>query len=63
MTPETLDPSDTQLIDTTVGCAKRLLVRAYSYYNAAMKEGAHHRASYWDGYIRGIQHVLESQHE
>lgn len=63
MTTETFDRSDEQLIDTTVGTAKRLLIMAYEQYNEAQKDGAHSRSSYWDGYIRGIQHILEAQHE
>jgi hypothetical protein len=64
MTPETYEPAnDGGQIDATVGTAKRLLVMAYGQYNEATKDGAHHRVSYWDGYIRGIQHILEAQHE
>jgi len=63
MTRETSNPSDNDQIDTTVGAAKRLLIMAHTQYNEAMKEGAMHRSSWWDGYIRGIQHILEAQHE
>lgn len=64
MTPETSTlPNDGGPIDTTVGTAKRLLEMAYRHYNDATRDGAHSAASYWDGYIRGIQHVLEAQHE
>lgn len=63
MTTATSNPSEEQQIDTSVGCAKRLLMRAWDQYNEAVKDGAQHRASWWDGYIRGIQHILESQHE
>lgn len=58
------NPSDeTSLDGVTVGTCKRLLDMAYRNYNSAMKDGAHAASSYWDGYIRGIQHVLEAQHE
>lgn len=58
------NPSDeTTLEDVTVGTCKRLLDLAYRNYNTAMKDGAHAVSSYWDGYIRGIQHVLEARHE
>lgn len=64
MTQEMLEPAnDGGRLDVTVGTAKRLLVMAYGQYNEATKDGAHHRVSYWDGYIRGIQNVLEAQHE
>lgn len=63
MTPATSSPSDDQLLDTTVGACKKLLLMAYDNYNKAMRDNAHCAASYWDGYIRGIQHVLESQEE
>jgi len=58
------NPSDEATLDeVTVGTCKRLLDLAYRSYNAAMKDGAHIASSYWDGYIRGIQHVLEARHE
>lgn len=63
MTHATSNQSDNDQIDTTVGTAKRLLIFAYKHYNEAMKNGDASIATYWDGYIRGIQHVLESQHE
>jgi hypothetical protein len=64
MTPETSSRSDDDIqVDVTVGLCKRLLIDAYRRYNEATKDGAHHVASYWDGYIRGIQHVLEAQNE
>jgi hypothetical protein len=63
MTSATSERSDEQLLDTTVGACKRLLIMAYSNYNKAAQDNAHCVASYWDGYIRGIQHVLESQGE
>lgn len=58
------NPSDETLLDgVTIGTCKRLLDLAYRNYNSAMKDGLHATSSYWDGYIRGIQHVLEAQHE
>lgn len=58
------NPSDEALLDgVTIGTCKRLLDLAYRNYNSAMKDGAHIASAYWDGYIRGIQHVLEAQHE
>lgn len=59
-----LNPSDdTSLDGVTVGTCKRLLDFAYRNYNSAVSDGAHAASSYWDGYIRGIQHVLEARHE
>ena len=55
--------TDETKIDASVEDCKRLLVQAYSRYNDAVTSGAVSIASYWDGYIRGIQHVLEAQHE
>jgi hypothetical protein len=63
MTIDTSNPPEEHQIDVTVGTAKRLLIMAYSEYNEAVKDGAQHRISWWDGYIRGIQHILEAQHE
>jgi hypothetical protein len=61
MTYETSKQNDDdRQIDVNIGTCKRLLIDAYKRYNEAMKDGAHHVASYWDGYIRGIQHVLEA---
>ena len=61
MTYETSKQNDDdRQIDVNIGTCKRLLIDAYKRYNEAVKDGAHHVASYWDGYIRGIQHVLEA---
>jgi len=42
---------------------KRLLEDAYGHYNQAIMSDAKHVASYWDGYIRACQHILEAERE
>ena len=63
MTPAMSNQKDETKIDASVGDCKRLLVAAYNRYNNAVTSGESTIATYWDGYIRGIQHVLEAQHE
>jgi hypothetical protein len=63
MTPAMSNPSEEIQLDVTVGACKRLLEQAYTRYNDAVVGGAASVASYWDGYIRGIQHVLAMQEE
>lgn len=57
------DPSEDRQVDVTVGTIKRMLIDAYDRYGEGHKTGAHYVASYWDGYIRALQHVLEQEHE
>lgn len=38
---------------------KRLLLMGYEHYGEAMKGDHKIVASYWDGYIRAIQHIIE----
>ncbi len=63
MTSATSKHNEERQLDVTVGTIKRLLIMAYDGYNAAEKDGARNAASYWDGYIRALQHVLEQEHE
>ena len=55
--------SDEVQLEATVGSCKRLLVKAYSRYNDAVTSGAVSIASYWDGYIRALGHVIEAETE
>lgn len=57
------NPSDDTQLDAKVGDCKRLLDQAYTRYNDAVVGGAASVATYWDGYIRGVQHVLAMQEE
>lgn len=59
---KTPDPNDRPL-DLSLMVIKRLLENAYGYYNDAMMSDAKHVASYWDGYIRACQHILEAEKE
>jgi len=58
----TPDPNDRPL-DLSLGVIKRLLEDAYGHYNKAIMSDAKHVASYWDGYIRACQHILEAERE
>jgi hypothetical protein len=58
----TPDPNDRQL-DLSLGVIKRLLEFAYAHYNDAYKHDAKHLVTYWDGYIRACQHILEAEKE
>ena len=57
------NPSDEIQLDASVGDCKRLLEQAYKRYNDAVIGGSASVATYWDGYIRGIQHVIGMQDE
>ena len=57
------NPSDQVQLESTIGDCKRLLDQAYKRYNDAMSCGAASVATYWDGYIRGIKHVIGMQEE
>lgn len=63
MTSETSELNEEKKLDVTVGTIKRLLIDAYARYNDGVKDGAHYVSSYWDGYIRALQHVLEQEAE
>lgn len=54
---------DQEQLDVTRGTCKRLLLLAYEQYNEARKADNWSVASYWDGYIRGVQHVIEASDE
>lgn len=58
MTPVMSEQSERQL-DVTLEACKRQLLWAYAQYEGAMKTDEKYVATYWDGYIRGIQHVIE----
>ena len=52
-----------QLIDVSKEAIKRCLIDAYQRCQQAEDEGARCDSSYWGGYIRALQHVLEMEHE
>lgn len=52
-----------ELLDVSVDTCKRLLDMARKSYNECVKNKHEHATSYWDGYIRAIQHVLEAHGE
>lgn len=62
MTPGTSSLSE-RPIDVSAEVIGRLKSFAVDHYNQAMKEGAMAAVSYWDGYIRACQHILEAEHE
>lgn len=64
MTPETSSPSDDGgQLDITRGTAKRLMIWAMDRYNHAVKDGQHSTAMFYDGYIVGIRHLIQSENE
>lgn len=63
MTSETSNLNEDRRLDVSVGAVRGLLLFGYEQYNTAMKGGAANCATYWDGYIRGLQHVLEQEQE
>jgi hypothetical protein len=52
-----------QQVDVSRNAIKGLLIDAYKRCQAAEDEGARCVASYWGGYIRALQHVLEMENE
>ena len=62
MTIETSDSLERQL-DVSVNSIKRSLEMAFEQYNECMKNGHVASSSFWNGYIRAMQHVLEMEHE
>ena len=50
-------------IDVTVGVIKNLKIAAMKHYNDCVTSGAMAAASYWDGYLRALSHVLEAENE
>lgn len=52
-----------QLIEVSHEAVKRLLIDAYKRSQVAEEENARCVSSYWNGYIRALQHVLEMEHE
>ena len=60
---ETSASLETRQVDVTVGTIKRLMLMGYDHYNVAVREGATAVATYWDGYLRALKHILEQEHE
>jgi hypothetical protein len=60
---ETLRWAEDRQIDVSVGVIKRLKMFGLKHYNDCVKSGAMSAASYWDGYMRALSHVLEAEHE
>lgn len=50
-------------LEVTVATCKRLLEMAYKAYTDCARDDQRSSMSYWDGYIRGIQHVLEAHNQ
>jgi hypothetical protein len=50
-------------IDVSKEAIKRCLIDAYKRCQQAEDEGARCVSSYWNGYIRALQHVLEMENE
>jgi hypothetical protein len=50
-------------LDVDRAAIKRCLIDAHRRRNTAEQEGAACVASYWNGYIRAMQHVLEMEGE
>ena len=63
MTSETSGFNEERQLDVTAGTVKRMLIAAYEQYNEAAKGNASYVTSYWDGYIRALQHVFEQENE
>ena len=65
MTSETSDQrsDDERQLDVNFGTIKRLLIYGYDHYQKAVDAGHHIVSTYWDGYIRALQHVLEAEQE
>ena len=49
---------DEKLLDVSIESVKSLLINAYNNYEKSIQR-RQGDSRYWDGYIRGIQHVLE----
>jgi hypothetical protein len=64
MTSETSSqPELDRQIDVSLGAIKRSLEWAYKQCNDCEKAGYSSSASYWNGYIRAMQHVLEMENQ
>lgn len=64
MTRETSDQwNEDRQLDVNVGVIKRLKIMALEHYNDSMVSGASAIATYWDGYLRALSHVLEAENE
>ena len=50
-------------LDVGRAAIKRCLIDAYNRCSTAEQEGAACVASFWNGYIRAMQHVLEMEDE
>ena len=62
MTPGTSSVSE-RPIDVSANVINRLKAFGVEHYNEALKERAMAAVSYWDGYIRACQHILEAENE
>ena len=54
---------DNRVIDVSVADVKRLILWAMKNYNEACKHENKYGQAYYDGYIRGLRHLLEMVHE
>ena len=51
-----------KLLDVSIDSVKSLLIDAYNNYEKSLQR-RQDDSRYWDGYIRGIQHVLEMHNQ
>lgn len=49
-------------LEVSLKAVKDLLIDAYNNYEKSLQR-RHNDSRYWDGYIRGIQHVLEMHNQ
>lgn len=49
--------------DVTVGALRRLYDMAFDNYEKFRKEGPPIATSFWDGYCRAIEEVMNARHE
>lgn len=63
MTLETSKFSEERQVDVTIGVIKKLKMFGLEHYNQAVKDGYQQGASYWNGYMRALSHVLEAEME
>lgn len=60
---ETSRFSEERQVDVTIGVIKKLKMFGLDHYNQAVKDGYHQGASYWNGYMRALAHVIEAEME
>jgi len=57
-------PNDERLLDLTHGVVRRLLVWATeNQYEAIQTKKPEATLTYWDGYIRALNHLLEAEQQ